>query len=153
MANLKKNQYNRDDRKLITTPTSFHHIHPIHPTTATTKATKSSNNSDSNINNGDTDSLKKIIKIKVDFSIALSTSQYFYLEICKNYINHNLYKLSIQNFSIASSYKLTNVFAQQSIIYELIGPLTGFPHVKFVDLSGNVFKFIQPPPPIFLASS
>ena len=40
----KKNQYNRDDRKLITTPTSFHHIHP---TTTTTKATKSSNNSDS----------------------------------------------------------------------------------------------------------
>ena len=66
----KKNQYNRDDRKLITTPTSFHHFHP---TTITTKATKSSNNSDGNINNGDTDSLKKIKKIKVDFSIALSS--------------------------------------------------------------------------------
>ena len=61
----------------------------------------------------------------------------------KLYINNNLYKLSIQNLLIASSNKLTHVFAQQSIIYELIGPLTGLLHVKYVDLSGNVFKFIK----------
>ena len=61
----------------------------------------------------------------------------------KIYYHDNLYKMSIPSFPFYPNNKLTNFFGQQSIIYELVGPVTGANHIRYMDLSGNFCKFIS----------
>ena len=61
----------------------------------------------------------------------------------KLYYHDNLYKMSIPSFPFSPNNKLTHVFGQQNIIYELVGPVTGVTHVLYMDLSGNFCKFIS----------
>ncbi|XP_061166735.1 toll-like receptor 4 [Saccostrea echinata] len=61
----------------------------------------------------------------------------------KFYYHDNLYKMSIPKFSLGSQTKLTHVFAQQNIIYEVIGPVTGLESIKYIDFSGNFCGFIS----------
>ena len=61
----------------------------------------------------------------------------------KFYIHDNLLKVSIREFPFAPNNKLTHIFAQNNIVYELIGPFTGLLKLQYLDLSGNFCKFIN----------
>nr|XP_022308416.1 toll-like receptor 10 [Crassostrea virginica] len=59
------------------------------------------------------------------------------------YYHDNLYKMSIPKFPIGLNNKLTHIFAQRNIIYEIIGPVTGISQLQYADLSGNYCKNIS----------
>ena len=61
----------------------------------------------------------------------------------KLYLHDNLIKISIRRFPFAPTNKLTHTFAQNNIVYELIGPFTGLSKLQYLDLSGNFCKFIN----------
>ena len=61
----------------------------------------------------------------------------------KLYLHDNLIKISIRRFPFAPTNKLTHIFAQNNIVYELIGPFTGLSKLQYLDLSGNFCKFIN----------
>ena len=63
----------------------------------------------------------------------------FYLprNMRKIYIHDNLLRLSIRRYPFAPNNRLTHIFVQNSILYELIGPITGLLKLQYLDLSGN----------------
>nr|XP_022308408.1 toll-like receptor 2 [Crassostrea virginica] len=61
----------------------------------------------------------------------------------KIYIHDNLLKVSIREFPFSPNNRLTHIFAQNNIVYELIGPFTGLLKLQYLDLSGNFCKFIN----------
>ena len=61
----------------------------------------------------------------------------------KLYFHDSLMKTSIRRFPFAPNNRLTHVFVQNNIVYELIGPITGLLKLQYLDLSGNFCKFIN----------
>ena len=61
----------------------------------------------------------------------------------KFYVHDNLLKVSIREFPFAPYNRLTHIYAQNNIVYELIGPFTGLFKLQYLDLSGNFCKFIN----------
>jgi Leucine-rich repeat (LRR) protein len=59
------------------------------------------------------------------------------------YYHDNLYKMSLPKFPLGNNTKLTHIFGQRNIIYELIGPVTGLEHVQYIDISGNFCGYIE----------
>nr|XP_022302085.1 toll-like receptor 6 [Crassostrea virginica]XP_022302086.1 toll-like receptor 6 [Crassostrea virginica] len=59
------------------------------------------------------------------------------------YYHDNLYKMSIPKFPFGLNNKLTHIFAQRNIFYEIIGPVTGISQLQYADLSGNFCKNIS----------
>lgn len=61
------------------------------------------------------------------------------------YFHDNLYKMTIQDFTFktVSPTRLTHLYLQNSIIYELNGPILGINSVKFLDLSNNFCRYIS----------
>ncbi|XP_056002206.1 toll-like receptor 4 [Ostrea edulis] len=59
------------------------------------------------------------------------------------YYHDNLYKMSLPKFPLGKKNKLTHIFGQRNILYELIGPITGVDHVQYIDLSGNFCRYIE----------
>ena len=54
----------------------------------------------------------------------------------KLYFHDSLMKTSIRRFPFALNNRLTHVFVQNNIVYELIGPFTGLLKLQYLDLSG-----------------
>ncbi|XP_078329105.1 toll-like receptor 4 [Crassostrea virginica] len=61
----------------------------------------------------------------------------------KLYFHDSLMKISIRRVPFAPNNRLTHIFAQNNILYELIGPFTGLLKLQYLDLSGNFCKFIN----------
>nr|XP_019926769.2 toll-like receptor 4 [Crassostrea gigas]XP_034318763.1 toll-like receptor 4 [Crassostrea gigas]XP_034318764.1 toll-like receptor 4 [Crassostrea gigas]XP_034318765.1 toll-like receptor 4 [Crassostrea gigas]XP_034318766.1 toll-like receptor 4 [Crassostrea gigas] len=61
------------------------------------------------------------------------------------YFHDNLYKMTIQDFTFktVSPTRLTHLYLQNSIIYELNGPILGINSVKYLDLSNNFCRYIS----------
>lgn len=61
------------------------------------------------------------------------------------YFNDNMYKMTLQKFifKTVGPTKLTHLYFQNSIIYELNGPIIGANSVKYIDFSNNFCNFIS----------
>ena len=74
---------------------------------------------------------------------AFNYTLYLSRNMRKIYIHDNLLKISIRKYPFAPNNRLTHIFAQNNILYELIGPITGLLKLQYLDLSGNFCRFIN----------
>ncbi|XP_056002205.1 toll-like receptor 4 isoform X2 [Ostrea edulis] len=58
------------------------------------------------------------------------------------YFHDNLYKFSVPKLPIGMNNKLSHLFVQRNIIYELRGPITGLGNVEYIDFSGNFCGYL-----------
>lgn len=58
------------------------------------------------------------------------------------YYHDNLNKMFIPFLPVGLNNKLTHLFVSRNIFYEVIGPLTGMEHVRYIDFSENFCKSI-----------
>ncbi|XP_061165665.1 toll-like receptor 4 [Saccostrea echinata] len=61
----------------------------------------------------------------------------------KLYFHDNLYKMSVPKIPIGPINKLTHIYVQRNIIYEVIGPFTGIENIRYIDFSGNFCGYIS----------
>ncbi|XP_062591435.1 toll-like receptor 4 [Saccostrea cucullata] len=83
---------------------------------------------------------KLSLSLKRNFNISI----YLPRNLKSLYFHDNLYKFTLQDYVFKMAQKLTHLYMQNNIIYELNGPIIGFESVEYIDFSNNFCGYISP---------